>query len=125
MKNNTYIKGLRLAIFFAFIYATVFSQTNSSKEMLISVPYLTDKNAVLIQESLKNTPGVQAIEACYPLHVMVIRYDSQKNSEETLLETLRKAEINSTVELLFSRDIQNIRHTYKLTTIVDNFQRKQ
>ena len=114
-----------LVIFFVFISVTVFGQMNSSKEMLISVPYLTDKNAALIQQTLQQTQGVQAIEACYSLHVMVIRYDPQQNSEESLLEILRKAEINSTVELLFSRDIQKIRQTYSLTTIIDNFQRKQ
>ena len=87
------------------------------KEMIISMPMLTDKNAEIVKTGLKNLNGIGDIEVCYQLNVVIISYDEKTETEEHILETIRKQEINSTVELLNSRDIPKIRsefHTDKI-----------
>ncbi len=125
MKKSTLLYRLTIVIFFVFICATGFAQDVNSKEMLISVPYLTDKNAELIRQSLERTEGVGSIEACYDLHVVIIRYDSKSHTEESLLEYLRTIEMNSQLELLYSRDISAIRRSYKLISVTESTHRKQ
>ena len=106
----------KLALIFIFIFATVFAQSTST-EMLVSIPYLSDKNVSIISHSLKDSPGIEAIEACYEMNVLIVHYNPAQNNETSILETIRTAEINSNAELKFRTDIPAIRRNYKVESV--------
>lgn len=87
------------------------------KEMLVSLPYLSEKNASIIDRGLKSSAGIIGIQSCYDLKVMIISYDPKIVNEEIILQTMRSLEINSSVELMYHSDINKIRSTYAVTTI--------
>lgn len=91
--------------------------TENRKELLVSMPFLSDKNAKIIDEGLKQLKGIISIQACYELNVMIIVFNSEIQNEENILNNMKSQEINSTVEQLHSSDVQNIKSKYEISTI--------
>jgi hypothetical protein len=102
--------------------ATTYSQSKISansqrKELLVSMPYLSDKNAIIIDKGLQQLPGIISIQVCYELKVMIVAFDANVQNEENIIINMRSQEINSPVEQLHSSDIQKIKSTYEINTI--------
>ena len=88
------------------------------KEILLRLPLLSNKNSVIITNALDTLKGINKIEACFPLNVMIIGYDNNKiKNESVILNILNGLEINSTIEKIYSRDIPTIRSNYKITIL--------
>jgi hypothetical protein len=87
------------------------------KELLVSMPYLSDKNATIIDKGLQQLSGIISIQVCYELKVMIVAFDANVQNEDTILNNMRSQEINSPVEQLHSSDIQKIKSTYEINTI--------
>lgn len=94
------------------------SSSGNHKELLLRMPLLSDKTAAIVESSLHALVGVERVEACYDLAVMIITYDpSRINDENSIVEHIRKQEINTSVEPLTTRDIPQIRKNYSIQTI--------
>ena len=88
-----------------------------SKELLISLPYLSDKNATVINNGLKQLQGIISIEVCYELKLMIVTFDREIQNEENILNNIKSQEINSSIDQLKSDDINKIRMNYKIDSI--------
>jgi hypothetical protein len=85
------------------------------KEMLLRLPLLSDKNAMVIAEALDTIQGIENIEVCYELKVMIIGYSPDVISDESvILEIISKQRINTSFEKIYSSDIPLIRDKYNL-----------
>ncbi|MBK7853438.1 MAG: hypothetical protein IPJ66_20530 [Bacteroidetes bacterium] len=94
------------------------SSSGNHKELLLRMPLLSDKTAAIVESSLHALAGVERVEACYDPAVMIITYDpSRINDENSIVEHIRKQEINTSVEPLTTRDIPQIRKNYSIQTI--------
>lgn len=88
------------------------------KETLLRLPLLSQKNSIIIANALDTIQGIQKIEACYIINVMIIGYDNSKIKDDSVfLKVINSLEINTTVEKIFSSDIPVIRNNYKITTL--------
>lgn len=89
----------------------------SNQEVLLSIPYLTDKNATIINNGLRSTKGILSIQVCYELKVMIISYEENLITQESILKNIQSQEINSTVDILHTSDIPKIKSKYKINII--------
>lgn len=89
----------------------------SNQEMLLTIPYLSDKNATIIDNGLKSIKGILSIQVCYELKVMIITYEENLVSQESILKNIQSQEINSTVDLLHTSDIPKIKSKYEIKII--------
>lgn len=88
------------------------------KELLLRMPLLSDKTAMIVESSLHNLTGIVRVEACYDPAVMIITYNPNKIADENkIVEFIRSQEINTNVEPLSTRDIPLIRKKYSLQII--------
>lgn len=107
-------------VFAIFTFATPPLQSTldaDKKEMLVSLPYLSDKNAAIIDRGLKSTVGIIGIQSCYELKVMIISYNPKLVDEVKIFQTMKSLEINSSIELMYHSDINKIRASYAITII--------
>lgn len=89
---------------------------DNRKELLLSLPLMSDKTVDIIASSLRELDGVEQLEACYDLQVVIIAYDADRiDSEERLLSIIRSLELNSPIELKYAKDIPLIRSAYEIT----------
>lgn len=89
---------------------------NTRKELLLSLPLMSDKSVDIMLSSLRDFAGVTKLEACYELQVVIIAYDAERiDSEERLLSIIRSLELNSPIELKNAADIPKIRSAYEIT----------
>ena len=93
------------------------AHVGSTKEMLLSIPYLSDKNSTIIDDGLKSMKGILSIQVCYELKVMIISYEENSASQESILKNIQSQEINSTVDILHTSDIPKIKSKYKINII--------
>lgn len=103
----------------AFSFCNAFINNDEEKdEILLRLPLLSAKNALLISNALDTLNGIQNIEACYPINAMIIGFDNDKiKNESIILNIINSLEINSTVEKVYSKDIPIIRRNYKITIL--------
>ena len=86
--------------------------------LLLRMPLLSDKTAAIVESSLHAFSGIERVEACYDPAVMIITYDPARITDEnSIVEHIRKQEINTSVEPLTTRDIPLIRKNYAIQTI--------
>lgn len=93
------------------------------KEILLRLPLLSEKNAQIISNALDTLSGMKEIEACYELRVLIIAYDNEKISDDSVvMNILNQLKINTTIEKIYSSDIPLIRSKYKITNLrsIDN-----
>lgn len=94
------------------------TSAGNHKELLLRMPLLSDKTAAIVESSLHTINGIIRVEACYDPAVMIITYDPARITDEnSIVEHIRKQEINTSVEPLTTRDIPQIRKNYTIQTI--------
>lgn len=99
-------------------YVVQNSSAGNQKELLLRMPLLSDKTAAIVESSLHAFSGIERVEACYDPAVMIITYDPARITDEnSIVEHIRKQEINTSVEPLTTRDIPLIRKNYAIQTI--------
>ena len=92
---------------------------NTDREILLRLPYLSEKNGKIITSALKELNGIHSLEACFELRVLIVSYDEELiKNDSIILETINKQELNTTVDKIYSRDIPIIRRDYKITKLI-------
>ena len=89
----------------------------SNQEMLLSIPYLSDKNATIIDHGLKSMNGILSIQVCFELKVMIISFEESLITQESIFKNIQSQEINSTIDLLHASDIPQIKSKYEIKII--------
>jgi copper chaperone CopZ len=102
----------------AFITMNVSAAT---KEVLLRLPLISDKNAAAISDALAKIEGVSEVSANYELKVLIVTYDDAViNDENVLLNLIIENAGNTSVEKINSSDIKIIRRNYSLTVLSHN-----
>jgi hypothetical protein len=94
------------------------SAADGNNQMLLRIPLLSQKNAEIITTALDKIEGVNKIEACYELRVMMIEYDENKMDKDVnLVDVINESGINTSAEKIFESDIPLIKAKYKVTPL--------
>jgi hypothetical protein len=88
--------------------------TAATREMLVRLPLLSEKNAALISSAL-DIPGVNDVSACYELKVMIVEYNDVVTNEQSLMNVITSNAGNTSAEKINSSDIWIIRDHYKIS----------
>jgi len=111
------LKGFILLLMLLSIHFVSAIESNK-KEILLRLPLLSDKNAQIISKALESVEGVEKIEACFELKVLMIEYDSEKIIMDSyLVELINDLKLNTVAEKIFESDIPIIKSNYKITKI--------
>ena len=98
------------------LYAT---SEDTKKEILLRLPFLSEKNGKIISNALEKVNGITSLEACYELRVLIIKYDSEIIKDDALIiEIINQQNLNTTVEKIYSRDIPIIKKNYKISNLI-------
>lgn len=114
-----------LFIFFLFTHIQADAQNKAAvvspdqqQELLLRMPLLSDKTAVIVESALTQVAGILRVEACYEVGTMIITYNPAIiQNENQIVNIIRNQEINSPVEPLTTRDISLIRSKYEVVTV--------
>lgn len=118
MFNVRYKRYLFLTILCVAIMLRVFSfpSATSRSEILVRLPLIFDKNVLVIRDALDSVSGIEKVEVCYSLKVMIITYNPDID-ETSIMAIINNQRINTTVEKIFAIDIPVIRRNYVLENI--------
>lgn len=101
------------------LFTQIISAEESVKrEVLLRLPLLSEKNARIVTDALNSINGIEKIEACYELRVLMIAYDSEKLSKDIdLVGIINNLNINTVAEKIYESDIPIIKAKYKITEL--------
>ena len=86
--------------------------------MLLRLPLLSQKNAQIITTALDKIEGVEKIEACFELRVLMIEYNENKlDTDVNLVDVINDLGINTVAEKIFESDIPAIKAKYNITPL--------
>ena len=96
----------------------LFACDREKSEILLRLPLLSTKNATIISNALDTMKGIEGIEASFELKVMIIGFDNQIITDDTVvMKILNNLQINTPIEKIYSTDIPIIRNKYKLKNL--------
>lgn len=102
-------------------YAAGFPAATS--EALYRMPLLSDKNSVVISDSLYRMKGILQLEVSLEIQVILVTFDPLLISEETIRQTINTLPINTSAEKINLSDIAIIRKNYSIEKLPRRLER--
>src|SRR3954468_14510463 len=100
------VLGVIILLRMMLLSINVSAMDESSKEILVRLPLLSEKNARIITDALDTIKGVEKIEACYELKVLMIAFNTKEiESDNYLVDLINDLKINTVAEKIYESDI--------------------